>query len=83
MPSCCVHVIVGDNDGWCFQITSATFAQVAYVRVFYFAEVDSYQGEIVLPDSSQEVVDTPRLQHTMVLLRSVDSSPARVGKVAC
>ncbi len=50
MPSGGVEVVVGDNDGWSFEIFCGRVSQVVDIEVFNVSQIKSPDGQIVLAD---------------------------------
>ena len=56
MPARGHHVVVGDDDRWCFEIPPAAFAQVADIVVLDFGQIQPDKFEIIFTNSAQQVV---------------------------
>ena len=82
MPARGEHIVVGHDDGGCFQITSAALAQAAHKIVAHLGQIKSEEGKVVFADVPQEVVDLLCPQHSVVGLLAVDGGAARVGEIA-
>ena len=77
-----VQVVVGHNDRRRLQVAAAAVAQTAHEIVPHLRQVNAQQGQVVLADVPQQLVDLLRPQHTVVSFPAIDGRATRIRKVA-
>ena len=82
MAACGVQVVERNNDRWRLEVAAAAVAQTAHEIVPHFRQINAQQGQIVLPNVPQQLVNLLRSKHTIVGLTAVDRRAPRIGEIA-